>query len=644
MHTIILGSGAAGLNAALQLRRRGIEDLLLITESLQGGTSINTGSDKQTYYKLGLYGQGEDSPRTMCETLFNGGATDGDTALIEAALSLRGFYNLLELGVPFPQDAFGQFPGYKTDHDPRQRATSIGPYTSQRMCRVLIEETRRLGIPVAENRVAVKLLTVTENERPRIAGLVCVNVAAPLESAIEVHLCENLVFALGGPGGLYRDSVYPLVHTGGIGLALEIGAEAQNLAEGQFGLASTAFRWNVSGSYMQAIPRFVSTQRDGKSDPREFLCEEFPDPNAMFEAIFLKGYQWPFDVTKIEGSSLVDLLVHRETVQRGRRVFLDYRTNSEPLDFTTLPDEPRTYLENCRACFGTPLERLETMNPGAIALYRNNGIDLAAEPLEIALCVQHNNGGLAVNRWWESTNVAHLFVAGEVAGTHGVSRPGGSALNAGQVASFRIAEFIAAKYRNASLHGRDSSTDGHIREQAESVTQKLSAAALEDWKSERDTIQARMSDHLGPILIAEELDAVFADATEYVKSLRLHKCVPDTSLQLAESLRTRILALTHLLYIAAVRDTLLATGSRGSRLLLEENAPLTHPKLHWSYRPENVSQREYIHVTRLSPSSSPEETTEIEIQHTVRPRRPIPHCDAWFETAWAEYREGKIFE
>lgn len=45
VHTIVIGSGAAGLNAALQLRVNGIEDVLIVTEGLQMGTSLNTGSD-----------------------------------------------------------------------------------------------------------------------------------------------------------------------------------------------------------------------------------------------------------------------------------------------------------------------------------------------------------------------------------------------------------------------------------------------------------------------------------------------------------------------------------------------------------------------------------------------------------------------
>ena len=74
------------------------------------------------------------------------------------------------------------------------------------------------------------------------------------------------------------------------------------------------------------------------------------------------------------------------------------------------------------------------MNSPAVELYREHNIDLASEPLEIGVCAQHNNGGLKGNIWWES-DLRHLFPVGEVNGSHGVYRPGGSALNSGQVGS-----------------------------------------------------------------------------------------------------------------------------------------------------------------------------------------------------------------
>ena len=84
------------------------------------------------------------------------------------------------------------------------------------------------------------------------------------------------------------------------------------------------------------------------------------------------------------------------------------------------------------------------MNIGAIELYADHGIDIRTELLEIAVCAQHCNGGVAVDENWQS-DVSGLYVAGEAAGTFGVYRPGGSALNSTQVGSLRAAEHIAKK-------------------------------------------------------------------------------------------------------------------------------------------------------------------------------------------------------
>ena len=140
LNTLVIGSGAAGLAAALRLHALGVESIAIYTEGLRMGTSINTGSDKQTYYKLGMYGLEPDSPALLARDLMNGGSVHGDLALVEAALSPLAFHHLVSLGVPFPHDPFGQYIGYKTDHDPKRRATSCGPYTSRDMCVALIRE------------------------------------------------------------------------------------------------------------------------------------------------------------------------------------------------------------------------------------------------------------------------------------------------------------------------------------------------------------------------------------------------------------------------------------------------------------------------------------------------------------------------
>ncbi|MGI5896601.1 MAG: FAD-binding protein [Oscillospiraceae bacterium] len=452
---IVFGSGAAGLCCAKRLADLGVRDILLLTNGIHMGTSRNTGSDKQTYYKLNVSGSTPDSVVEVAQTLVDGGACDGDAALVEAALSARCFYHLADLGVPFVRNGYGEFVGYKTDHDPKARAASAGPLTVQEMCAALFRQVERAGIPVREGMTPVKILT----EDGRATGLLCLWQSADRrEQEFQLFACRHLVMATGAPASLYEKSVFPESQVGASGICFEAGVRGKNLTEWQYGLASTGYRWNVSGSYQQVLPRYVSTAEDG-SDVREFLLEGFDDIPATLNATFLKGYQWPFDVTKLGsgGSSWVDLLVYRETVLRGRKVYMDFTQNPfgmKQLDRSLLSPECLHYLESSGALQNTPYERLMALNPDAIQLYRSHGIDLEREWLAVDVCAQHNNGGLSADIWWE-TNVRNLYAIGELNGSHGIRRPGGSALNAGQVGAFRAAEQIATRLKAESAWGQE---------------------------------------------------------------------------------------------------------------------------------------------------------------------------------------------
>jgi succinate dehydrogenase/fumarate reductase flavoprotein subunit len=634
VHTLVIGSGAAGLNAALQLRANGVEDVTIITEGLDKGTSINTGSDKQTYYKLSMCGGETDAPMAMAETYFSGGSMHGDLALVEASLSARAFMHLVNLGVPFPRDKYGQFVGYKTDHDPRQRATSIGPYTSREMCRALMRQVERLGVEVREKRNVVQLLTLGARGDKRVAGAL----ALREDGSLEAYGAENVVFAVGGPGGLYKTSVYPQVHTGAIGLALLAGARAQNLPESQYGMASIKFRWNVSGTYMQVIPAFVST--DGAGDEREFLREYFDSAGEMNSRVFLKGYQWPFDARKVVGgSSLVDILVYIETVLRQRRVFLDFRRNPAGFRFDDLSAEALDYLTRSGALQDTPLERLRAMNPGAIELYAEHGIDLAAEPLEIAVCAQHNNGGLAGDHWWESTNLSHLFPVGEVNGSHGVYRPGGSALNAGQVGAFRAAEFIAHRYRDWTLPA--DAVKAAAADAAAGVLTWIGkcAASPSSWQAEREELQARMTRAGAHIRAREEARAAVSEAWAQWRRIETSACGYSGPGELVEAVRNRQLCFAHAVYLEAILFALESgVGSRGSAIVLDKEGERLHAKLgdEWRMAPEAVAFRDKVLETVAA--------ADGRVENRWVDRRPIPRTDAWFETTWASFRRGEIYE
>ena len=70
---VVIGSGAAGFATACNIAEIGKKSVCIVTEGIDSGTSRNTGSDKQTYYKLSLSGSTPDSIREMADTLFSGG-------------------------------------------------------------------------------------------------------------------------------------------------------------------------------------------------------------------------------------------------------------------------------------------------------------------------------------------------------------------------------------------------------------------------------------------------------------------------------------------------------------------------------------------------------------------------------------------
>ncbi len=635
LNTVIVGSGAAGFNAANCLYKEGQKDIAIVTENIMCGTSRNTGSDKQTYYKLTLSSGASDSVDEMAKTLFDGGCVDGDIALCEAALSTRCFYNLVDLGVPFPSNRYGEFVGYKTDHDPRARATSVGPYTSKYMTEQLEKAVIEKNIKIFNKMQVVKILVKNE----KAYGIVCINTDSKTkcEERFVCFNCENIIYATGGPSGIYLESAYPNCHKGASGLAFEAGVLGKNLTEWQYGLASLKPRWNVSGTYMQVMPRFISTDENG-NDEREFLYDFFKNKYDMLNMIFLKGYQWPFDAKKVKnGSSIIDILVFLEC-KKGRKVFLDYTANtkSEGIDFNKLSKEVKEYLHNAQVCFGTPYERLEHMNSPAIDLYNDKGVDLSKNKLEIALCAQHNNGGLSIDKWWQ-TNVKNLYAVGEVAGSHGVYRPGGSALNAGQVGSMRAAQYIANNKQTTKISFQEfeNNAKNQIVELIKFYVQ-IKDAQSGNIKEYIDVYQNKMSKIAAAIRNKNEIESAIKEVENMLLNLNtIIKATNEQEIFMAYSFRD--ILISQYVYMCSMIDYIKhGAKSRGSALYIDELSDKTEEVL------ANLNEVEFDDDKN---SDVIQETVfdknNLNCEFKWRSIRPIPNEDNFFENVWREYRNNK---
>lgn len=333
---LVVGSGAAGLRAAVELKRRQ-QNVLIATAGLYMGTSACSGSDKQTLFTAATAGNGDNFTK-LAEALASGGAMDHDTAYVEAVGSLHTLGGLQYLGLELPEDRYGAILRYQTDHDEAGRATSCGPRTSRLMVKVLLEEVQRLAIPVLTSATVIKLLHQRdENGEDRVAGaILATGHRAHNPWGLAIVTAPNVVLATGGPGELYRDSVYPHKCFGSLGLALEEGLTLTNLTESQFGIGTprSTFPWNLSGTYVQVIPYIYSVDAEGNE--YNFLADYYRTTQELASNIFRKGYQWPFHATRVMdfGSSLLDMAVAQEQ-QSGRQVFMDFNRNPEAVPGVT---------------------------------------------------------------------------------------------------------------------------------------------------------------------------------------------------------------------------------------------------------------------------------------------------------------------
>lgn len=644
---VVVGSGAAGLRAAVELKRRNV-DVTIVSQSAWGGTSACSGSDKQTLHTANTADQG-DNFKDMARAIRAGGAMDEDTAYIEAVGSVRAMASLQFLGLPLPQDSLGGTLRYQTDHDEVGRATSCGPRTSRLMVKVLAQEAIRLDIPFFNQMTAVRILTEGKAGDRKVSGLLVTRSREQSEQnpyGLVLFQAGTVVLAAGGPGELYRDSVFPNGCFGSLGLALEAGLELVNITESQFGIGTRreGFPWNLSGTYVQVIPHIYSLDADGNE--HHFLADYYRTTKELASNVFRKGYQWPFHATRMLDfqSSLVDLAIFRES-QKGRRVFMDFKRNplpvpgDQPFSLDHLDDDVRVYLSNAGANQDSPIDRLRHMNPLAIELYRRYKVDIASEPLEFAVNNQHMNGGIAVDIWGR-TNIDGIYAIGEASGTHGITRPGGSALNAGQVFGTRVAEHVSAASRRRGVGA------GAISAEVENAIDALKATLKLDSdvsaRDIRDEVQARMSDKAGILCRPDDVSEALGEAKKLNQTIRNKGITFGRPSEFARVLQWQQMALASEALLSALNYYIKnGGGSRGARAICDPDGqalPMSvqGPLAEYRFRVEREADKSEQIMIKLSGG---------EFSIITRPNRSFDDsAKAFFERDWPAWLTGEIYD
>jgi succinate dehydrogenase/fumarate reductase flavoprotein subunit len=321
---------------------------------------------------------------------------------------------------------------------------------------------------------------------------------------------------------------------------------------------------------------------------------------------------------------------------------MDFNRNPLPIpgdaDFSLDRVDPdvRAYLGAAGAVQSLPIDRLRHMNPLSIELYRRYKIDIAEAPLEFAVNNQHMNGGVAVDIWGRSSHPA-VYAAGEAAGTHGVTRPGGAALNAGQVFGTRAAEHIAATIGDHAVAEPDRCAEA-------TLTAVLSVLAQDDAPSidaVRDEVQARMSDAAGILCDAESVRLALLQARDLNEKLSRRGIRINRPSEAARAVQWQQMALASEAILVALNHYISeGGGSRGARAILDrlgEGVPMTvlGPLEGMRFRAERLEDRGRQIVLRHQGGSF--QITERQVRSIDVSARPF------FERDWPAWLTGAIY-
>jgi aspartate oxidase len=175
------------------------------------------------------------------------------------------------------------------------------------------------------------------------------------------------------------------------------------------------------------------------------------------------------------------------------------------------------------------------------------------------------NGGVAVDVWGRSSHPA-IYAVGEAAGTHGVTRPGGAALNAGQVFGTRAAEHIAATL-GAGVVADDLTGVAQV---VGEILGLVGGGQGVELRAVRDAVQARMSDAAGILCDAATVRAALAEARALNAAIRARGIACGRASEAGRAVQWAQMALASEAVLTALDHYIAAGGgSRGARAILD---------------------------------------------------------------------------
>ena len=405
---IVVGSGIAGLTAALRLRQR-VDRVLLVTK-----TVLSEGSTQWAQGGIAAALDPADSPEEhLHDTLVAGaGVCDQEAVRILVSEGPARVHELMALGTEFDRGPDGEISLTREGGHHRDRiAHAGGDATGKEISRALIAALNAVrddpGIEVLEHALVVDLL---QDKDARVCGVTLHVIGEGQLDGVGAARARAVVLATGGIGQVYSSTTNPSVATGdGLAAALRAGAEIADLEFVQF--HPTVLWLGESSSGQQPL---ISEAVRGEG---AFLVDR--DGVRFMQGVHEQADLAPRDV-------VAKAIVDRMARTGADHVFLDARHLGK--------------------------EFLEKRFPSIVARCRELGFDPVSELLPVAPAQHYASGGVGTDLVGRST-LAGLYACGEVSctGVHGANRLASNSLLEGLVFAHRIADDITARLSAGDL-------------------------------------------------------------------------------------------------------------------------------------------------------------------------------------------------
>ncbi|MFE6851089.1 L-aspartate oxidase [Streptomyces sp. NPDC057674] len=394
---VVVGSGVAGLTAALRCTAAGLRTVVVTKARLDDGST--------RWAQGGIaaaLGEGDTPEQHLDDTLVAGaGLCDERAVRVLVTEGPDAVRRLIATGADFDKTADGEIALTREGgHHRRRIAHAGGDATGAEISRALVEAIRDRGVRTIEHALVLDLLTDAEG---RTAGVTLHVMGEGQHDGVGAVHAPAVVLATGGMGQVFSATTNPAVSTGdGVALALRAGAEVSDLEFVQF----------------HPTVLFLGAGSEGQ---QPLVSEAVRGEGAhLVDADGVRFMVGQHELAELAPRDIVAKAITRRMQEHGtENMYLDARH------------------------FGA--EMWEERFPTILAACRSHGIDPVTEPIPVAPAAHYASGGVRTDLRGRTT-VPGLYACGEVActGVHGANRLASNSLLEGLVFAERIADDVIA--------------------------------------------------------------------------------------------------------------------------------------------------------------------------------------------------------